>query len=152
MGLVIRLEKTQIKIEHGVVDQKSVPWLRWLVAGFSPRRPGFDSRPVRVGFGMGEMVLGRIFLPTLLFFLLVSFHQCSVLIPSSTTDAVYSQQLTVPFNNTQKGQAERYTQLMLTTLPIEFTSVVFGRVSYSCFSQYYQNGHRICSLDTEPCT
>jgi len=41
---------------------------------------------------------------------------------------------------------------MLTTLPVEFTSVLFGRVSYSCLSEFYQNGHRVCSLDTELCT
>lgn len=85
------------------------------------------------------------------FILLVSFHQCSVLVLLSTTDATYSQQLKVPLNNALKGQSERYTQLVLMTLPVELTSVVFGRVSYSCLSEYYHNGHRISSLDTDLC-
>jgi hypothetical protein len=28
----------------------AMPWLRWLVAGLSPRRPGFEPRSVYVGF------------------------------------------------------------------------------------------------------
>ena len=66
--ITVVLEKAQIKMEHGVGDWNSVPWLSWLVAGFSPGRPGFNPRPVRVGFGMGEVVLGRIFLRAVLFY------------------------------------------------------------------------------------
>jgi hypothetical protein len=33
----------------------AVPWLRRLVAGLSPRRPGFDPRSVHVGFVVDKM-------------------------------------------------------------------------------------------------
>jgi hypothetical protein len=36
----------------------AVPWLRWLVAGFSPRRPGFAPGSVFVRFGVGKVALG----------------------------------------------------------------------------------------------
>jgi len=41
--------------------------LRWLVTGLSPRRPGFDHRPVYVGFVVDNVALGRGFLRVLLF-------------------------------------------------------------------------------------
>jgi hypothetical protein len=45
----------------------AVPWLRRLVAGISPRRPGFDSRSVHVGFVVDKVVLGQVFPRVLLF-------------------------------------------------------------------------------------
>jgi len=30
----------------------TLPWLRWLVSGVLPRRPEFDSRPVRVSLSV----------------------------------------------------------------------------------------------------
>ena len=41
---------------------RTVPWLRRLVAGFSPRRPGFDPVSVHVGFVVDKVALGRVFL------------------------------------------------------------------------------------------
>jgi hypothetical protein len=42
----------------------AVPWLRWLVAGLSLRRPGFDPGSVHVGF--------------VVFPLSILFHRCSI--------------------------------------------------------------------------
>jgi hypothetical protein len=44
-----------------------VPWLRRLVAGLSPRRPGFDPGSVNVGFVVDEVALGQVFLLVLRF-------------------------------------------------------------------------------------
>jgi hypothetical protein len=37
---------------------EAVPWLRQLVAGLPPRRPGFDLGSVHVGFVVDEVALG----------------------------------------------------------------------------------------------
>jgi hypothetical protein len=55
-------------------------FLRWWVAGLSPRRPGFDPRLVRIRSLLDREALEQVFLRALLFFLSVSFHQCSVVI------------------------------------------------------------------------
>jgi hypothetical protein len=36
----------------------AVPWLKRLVAGFPPRRPGFDPRSGHVGFAVDKVALG----------------------------------------------------------------------------------------------
>jgi hypothetical protein len=56
----------------------AVPWLRRLVAGLSPRSPGFDTGSVHVEFGVDKVTLGQIFLLVLWFFLSVSFHRFSI--------------------------------------------------------------------------
>ena len=38
-----------------------MPWLRRLVTGLSPRRPGFDSGSVHVGFVVDKVTLGQVF-------------------------------------------------------------------------------------------
>jgi hypothetical protein len=43
----------------------AVPWLRRLVAGLSPRRPGFNPGPVHVGFMVDKVALGQVFLRVL---------------------------------------------------------------------------------------
>jgi hypothetical protein len=45
-----------------------VPWLRRLVAGLSPRKPGFDPGSVHVGFVVHKVALGQVFLRALRFF------------------------------------------------------------------------------------
>jgi hypothetical protein len=35
--------------------------VQWLLAGFPPRRPGFESRSGHVGFVVGKMALGKFF-------------------------------------------------------------------------------------------
>ena len=45
----------------------AVIYLRWLVTGLAHRRPGFDRRPVCVGFVVDKVALGRVFLRVLLF-------------------------------------------------------------------------------------
>jgi hypothetical protein len=44
-----------------------VPWLRWLAAGLSPRRPGLDPRPVNVGFVLNKVILSQFFFRVLQF-------------------------------------------------------------------------------------
>jgi hypothetical protein len=39
----------------------AVPWLRRLVVGLSPRRPGFDPGSVHVGFVVDKVALGQVF-------------------------------------------------------------------------------------------
>ena len=46
---------------HQIVFQ--VPWIRRLVAGLSPNRPGLDPRQVDVGFVVNKLELGQVFLP-----------------------------------------------------------------------------------------
>jgi hypothetical protein len=41
--------------------KKAVPWLRRLVAGLSPQRPGFDPGSVHVGFVVEKVALGQVF-------------------------------------------------------------------------------------------
>ena len=43
------------------LNMQAVPWLRRLVAGLSPRRPGFDLGSVHVGFVVDKVALGQIF-------------------------------------------------------------------------------------------
>jgi hypothetical protein len=45
----------------------NVPWLRGLAAGLPLRRPGFDPGSVQVGFVVGKVALGQVFLQVLLF-------------------------------------------------------------------------------------
>jgi hypothetical protein len=43
----------------------AVPWLRGLVAGLEPRRPGFDPCSVYLGFVVDNVALGHVFLGVL---------------------------------------------------------------------------------------
>jgi hypothetical protein len=45
----------------------TVPWLRSLVAGLSPRRPGFTPGSIHVGFVVEKVALGQVFLWVLRF-------------------------------------------------------------------------------------
>jgi hypothetical protein len=42
----------------------AVSWLRRLVAGISPRRPGFNPGSVHVGFVVDKVALGQVFPPS----------------------------------------------------------------------------------------
>jgi hypothetical protein len=43
----------------------AVPWLRWLVTGLSPRRPGLDPGSVHVGFVVDKLALRQVLLRVL---------------------------------------------------------------------------------------
>jgi hypothetical protein len=43
----------------------TVPWLRSLLAGLSPRRPGFAPESIHVGFVVDKVALGQVFLRVL---------------------------------------------------------------------------------------
>jgi hypothetical protein len=57
---------------HTVYDFKAVSWLRQLVYGFSPRRPGFDRGSVHVGFVVDKVAPRQVF-PRVLRFSPVKF-------------------------------------------------------------------------------
>ena len=54
--------------EYELMLERAVSWLRRLVAGLSPRRPGFDSGSVHVGFVVDKVSLGQVFPRVLRFF------------------------------------------------------------------------------------
>jgi hypothetical protein len=56
----------------------AVPWLRRLVAGLSPRRPGFDPGSVHVRFVVDKVALGQVFLRVVSCPLSISFYWCSI--------------------------------------------------------------------------
>ena len=69
----LALEKDGITQRHIPLDiftlsvVLAVPWLRWLVAGLSQRRPGFDPESVHVGFVVDKVALGQVSLRVLRF-------------------------------------------------------------------------------------
>jgi hypothetical protein len=58
-----------------VLDVEENIWLKRLVAGFPPRRPGFDPRSGHVGFVVDKMALGQVFSEYFGFSCQSSFHQ-----------------------------------------------------------------------------
>jgi len=54
--------------------------LRWAVAGLSPRRPGLDPEPVRVGFVVDKVALKHVLSQYFGFLLSLFFDHCSILI------------------------------------------------------------------------
>jgi hypothetical protein len=54
--------------------ETTVPWLRRLVAGLSPWRPGFDPGSVHVGFVADEVALAQCFTEYFDFSLSISFQ------------------------------------------------------------------------------
>jgi hypothetical protein len=52
-------------LHHQAVRVRAVPWLRWLVAGLSPRRPGFALGSIHVGFVADKVALVQVFLRVL---------------------------------------------------------------------------------------
>jgi hypothetical protein len=49
-------------LEYGNTDRRAVPWLKLLISGLSPCRPGFDPRPINAGFVLDKVSLGQAFL------------------------------------------------------------------------------------------
>jgi hypothetical protein len=54
---------------------RAMPWLKRLVAGFPPRKPGFDPRSGHVGFVVDKVALGQIFSEYFGFPCQSSFHR-----------------------------------------------------------------------------
>jgi hypothetical protein len=50
-------------VRLGEVRLGTVPWLRRLVAGVSPRRPGCNPRPVHVEFVVDKVALSVLLFP-----------------------------------------------------------------------------------------
>jgi hypothetical protein len=57
------------------ISQLAVPYLRRLVAGFPPRRPGFEPRSSHGGFMVDKVALGQVFSEYLCFPCQFSFHR-----------------------------------------------------------------------------
>jgi hypothetical protein len=53
--------------------ERAMPWLRRLVAGLSPRRPGFDPGSVHVGFVVDKVAMVQVFFSRVLRFSPVNF-------------------------------------------------------------------------------
>jgi hypothetical protein len=68
---------------------QAVPWLRRLVVGLQPRRPGFDPGSVHVGFVMDKVTLGQVFPQYFGFPLSVSFQRCSITSKNEKTLIVF---------------------------------------------------------------
>jgi hypothetical protein len=57
----LRLENVPSQDLHRIIQtHMTVPWLRRLVAGLSPQRPGFDPGSVRVGFVVDKVALEQV--------------------------------------------------------------------------------------------
>jgi hypothetical protein len=54
---VLKCDMLTVNTLHCLLE-KAVHWFRRLVAGFIPRRPGFEPRSGHVGFGVDKVVLG----------------------------------------------------------------------------------------------
>jgi hypothetical protein len=76
--IFIRESKAGRKTTGNVSMNMALPWLRRLVAGLSPRRPGFDPGSVLVRFVVDKLALGQVFLRVVGFPLSISFHWCSI--------------------------------------------------------------------------
>jgi hypothetical protein len=57
MGMKRKAEDMQ---ERKVNSGKAVPWFRLLVAGFPPRRPGFEPRSIHVEFVVDKVALEQV--------------------------------------------------------------------------------------------
>jgi hypothetical protein len=60
--LLFMIKKRTEKISGVTFWTKAVPWLRSLVAGLSPRRPGFAPWSIHVGFAVDKVALGQVYL------------------------------------------------------------------------------------------
>lgn len=77
---IISHEVIHTAYETKLISRRSMPWLRRLVAGVSPHRPGFNRRPVHVGFVVDRVNLGR----------LISEYRLSPLIDIPSVIHIYS--------------------------------------------------------------
>lgn len=73
------------RTEWQMTGHLAMPWLRRLVAGLSPRSPGFDPMSAHVQCMMCKVALGQVpFLSRRFSPLALSFHHCSKLIHLSS--------------------------------------------------------------------
>ena len=61
LSLTVSITVGSGRVYDKVKLEKAVPWLRRLVAGLPPRRPGFDPGSVHVGFVVNKVTLGQVF-------------------------------------------------------------------------------------------
>jgi hypothetical protein len=67
-----------------------MPLLRPLFASLSPQKPGFNTRPIHVGFVVDKLVVRQFFSECFHLPLSIWFHRCSTLIHSAITDGIIS--------------------------------------------------------------
>ena len=82
----------------------ALPWFRLLVAGLLQWRLGFDPRPVRVGFVVDKVALGRVFLPVFWVFAL-SYHTTNSPRSSSAICCSYQKDKRTNFASLSKNNA-----------------------------------------------
>jgi hypothetical protein len=58
-----------------LLGSEAAPWLKQLVAGFPPRRPGFEPGSSHVGFVVDKVALGQVFSEYFGFPCQSSFHR-----------------------------------------------------------------------------
>jgi hypothetical protein len=99
----VRTER--LTVVHITVHLEMVrPWLRRLIAGLLPRRPGFDHRSIHVRCVMDKVALERGFLGVFLFSLSVSFHECLYMCCSYQNERA-------KFGNVSSKIREHYTEM-----------------------------------------
>jgi hypothetical protein len=58
----LRAETLNI-IQVNLKSLNNLPWLRWLIVGLSPWRPGFDPSSAHVRFMLDKVALGQVLSP-----------------------------------------------------------------------------------------
>jgi len=94
---------TADNILDNTTNYKGVPWLKRFVTSLSLQRSRFNPRPVHVGFVVGQVSLVPHFSPSTSV-LSASFHQCSLLIHSLTTNMTLATDSDVKHNIYKKQQ------------------------------------------------
>jgi hypothetical protein len=78
MPYISKVLKQCIRLYMPYISKVLKPWLRRLVVGLPPRRPGFDPGSVHVEFAVDKVSLGQVFPEYFDFPLSISFHRCSI--------------------------------------------------------------------------
>ena len=82
----LRCGQSEVLIPVGVRDFRAVPWLRWSVAGLSPRRHVFNHSPLHVGFVVVKVAFRQIV------FRVFRFSPVSIIPPIFHTNLFFSYQ------------------------------------------------------------
>jgi len=76
------------------------PWLRPYITSLSPTRSGFELRLDHERFVIGKAAVGQVSCGYLGVPMLVSIHQCSIIIHSPITDTVVTTAIEASLNST----------------------------------------------------
>jgi len=111
--------KLTIHLHHGPSLSRALSQKRCLVGGLSNPRPGLSPRSVYVGFVVGKLALGHVFLFEYFgIFLSASFFKsCVPIFHSCATDMTLSYQLTASFDKIRLCVPEVKNSGVMTRLP-----------------------------------